>query len=425
MENVKIALLGCGTVGTGVWNILNSNTKEIKHRTGVDVDIAKVLVRDKFKRRSIPLPDQVITTDFNDILSDDDIQIVVEVMGGTEPAQEYIEKSIARGKHVVTANKLLLSKHGCSLYEKARERGVTLNYEASVCGGIPIIGAIRESLTANRIEEVAGIVNGTTNYILSRMSETGCSFEDALLEAQQKGYAEADPTSDVEGFDALYKLRIISNLAYGVDIDESLIHREGITRITREDISYSKELGYEIKLMAVSKRIENSVDMRVHPALIPFSNPLAKVSDSFNGVCVKGNAVGELFFTGRGAGELPTGSAVVGDILHIIRNRPSNGLGIADTSASPLKSIDIKQIEFCYYLRLKICAQQDTVKNILQAFEQNSVPIAFFSKKRRCNDGFTVVLTTHRVKEYNLQNLVCSLKSLSVVKELGSLIRIL
>ena len=320
MKKVKIALLGLGNVGRGVWKILKENEEEIMKRSGCKVEIAKILVRNKNKDRGINVPDEIVTTDFNDILKDNSIKIVVEVMGGIEPAREYILESMKKKKHVVTANKMLLATDGDALYKNADKEGVMLNYEASVAGGIPIIQTINESLTANKIQELYGIVNGTTNFILSKMELEGSKFQDVLKEAQEKGYAEADPTSDIEGFDAQYKLAILASLAFGTKIDSDKVYREGITKITDEDMKYAKSFGRVIKLLAIAKDVDGRLELRVHPTMIPETHPLANVFDSFNAVFVKGNAVGDLMFYGRGAGDLPTGSAVVADILSIVRS---------------------------------------------------------------------------------------------------------
>ena len=320
MKTVKIALLGLGNVGRGVWNILKMNEEEIMKRSGYKVEVAKILVRDKNKPRTVEVLDEIVTTDFNEILNDDSIKIVVEVMGGIEPAKDYILKAMSKKKNVVTANKMLIATNGDELFHKADEEGVMINYEASVAGGIPIIQSINESLTANKIEQLYGIVNGTTNFILSKMELEGSGFYDVLKEAQELGYAEADPTSDIEGYDAQYKLAILASLAFGTKIDIDKVYRQGITNITSLDMEYAKSLGMVIKLLAIVKEKNGKLELRVHPTMIPETHPLANVYDSFNAVFIKGNAVGDLMFYGRGAGDLPTGSAVVADIISVIRD---------------------------------------------------------------------------------------------------------
>lgn len=260
MKKIKIALLGLGTVGRGVWMILNSNKEEIGKRAGYEVEVSKILVRNKNKKRGVEVPDSLITTDYNDILNDDSIKIVIEVMGGMNPAKEYILEAMKKKKHVVTANKMLLATDGDELFKMANNMGVMLKYEASVAGGIPIIKGIDESLTANKIEKLYGIVNGTTNYILSKMELEGSSFEDALKEAQEKGYAEADPTSDIDGYDAQYKLAILASLAFGTKIDLEKVYREGITNIESVDMQYAKEFKMGIKLLAIAKETDGKIE---------------------------------------------------------------------------------------------------------------------------------------------------------------------
>ena len=317
MKKVKIALMGLGNVGRGVWMILNSNKEEIMKRSGYEVDVAKILVRDLEKDRYVDVPKELLTTDFNEIINDDSIKIVVEVMGGIEPAREYILESMKRKKHIVTANKMLLATGGDELFEKADSEGVMFNYEASVAGGIPIINGINESLTANKVEKLYGVINGTTNYILTKMEFDNLSFDEALYQAQEMGYAEADPTSDIEGFDSQYKLAILSSLAFGTKIKVENVYREGITKIESIDIQYAREFKKVIKLLAIVKENDGRLELRVHPTMIPQNHPLANVYDSFNAVFIKGNAVGDLMFYGRGAGDLPTGSAVGSDIVSI------------------------------------------------------------------------------------------------------------
>jgi homoserine dehydrogenase len=296
MKKVKIALLGLGNVGRGVWMILNSNKEEIMKRCGYEVEVAKVLVRDKNKPRGVDIPNELVTTDFNEILEDDTIKIVVEVMGGMEPARDYMLRCMDKKKHIVTANKMLLATGGDELFEKADEKGIMFQYEASVAGGIPIIKGINESLTANKIETLYGIVNGTTNYILSKMELEDADFDDVLKEAQEKGYAEADPTSDIEAYDAQYKLAILASLAFGSKIDVNNVYREGITSVGAVDMKYAKEFKMAIKLLAIAKEVNGKVELRVHPTMIPKKHPLANVYDSYNAVFIKGNAVGDLMF---------------------------------------------------------------------------------------------------------------------------------
>ena len=356
MKKVKIALLGLGNVGRGVWKILNSNKEEIQKRSGYEIEVAKVLVRDTKKDRGVIVPEEILTTDFNEILNDKDIKIVIEVMGGIEPAREYMLKAMDKKKHIVTANKMLLATGGDEIFEKADSMGVMFHYEASVAGGIPIINGINESLTANKVEQLYGIVNGTTNYILSKMETEGLSFKAALDEATEKGYAEADPTSDIEGFDAQYKLAILSSLAFGTKIDVENVYREGITNIKAIDMDYAKEFKMVIKLLAIVKDVNGKLELRVHPTMIPKNHPLANVYDSFNAVFIKGNAVGDLMFYGRGAGDLPTGSAVVSDLVSILRSNIDleNINPVVKNNLWDKKIRDIRSVESKYYIRTTV-----------------------------------------------------------------------
>lgn len=428
MKKVKVALLGLGNVGRGVWNILKKNEEEIMKRSGCKVEVGKILVRNKNKDRGIDVPDELITTDFSEILNDDSIKIVVEVMGGIEPAREYIIASMSKKKHVVTANKMLLATDGDALYEKADKEGVMLNYEASVAGGIPIIQAINESLTANKIEELYGIVNGTTNFILSKMEVEGSKFEDVLKEAQEKGYAEADPTSDIEGFDAQYKLAILASLVFGTKIDSEKVYREGITKITDEDMKYAKSFGRVIKLLAIAKDIDGKLELRVHPTMIPESHPLANVFDSFNAVFVKGNAVGDLMFYGRGAGELPTGSAVVADIISIVRSDVETDKSVKVVKNN-LWNKEVKKVEEIvskYYIRATVADEAGVLSHISSVFGKHELSLRSVIQKEviKNESKVTLVLVTHKCTEQQLNNSINDLKKLSSVNSIDNVIRI-
>lgn len=428
MKKVKVALLGLGNVGRGVWNILKENEEEIMKRSGYKVEVGKILVRNKNKDRGIDVPDELVTTDFNEILNDDSIKIVVEVMGGIEPAREYILEAMNKKKHVVTANKMLLATDGDTLYEKADKEGVMLNYEASVAGGIPIIQAINESLTANKIEELYGIVNGTTNFILSKMELEGSKFEDVLKEAQEKGYAEADPTSDIEGFDAQYKLAILASLAFGTKIDSAKVYREGITKITDEDMKYAKSFGRVIKLLAIAKDVDGKLELRVHPTMIPESHPLANVFDSFNAVFIKGNAVGDLMFYGRGAGELPTGSAVVADIVSIVRSdvETDNSSKVVKNNLWEKEVKNVDEIVSRYYIRATVADEAGVLSGISSVFGKYKVSLrSVIQKEVNKNESkVTLVLVTHKCTEEQLNNSINNLKELSSVNSIDNVIRI-
>ncbi|SKA73923.1 homoserine dehydrogenase [Clostridium sp. USBA 49] len=423
MESVKIALLGLGNVGKGVWNILNMNNEEIIKRAGCKIEIAKVLVKDKNKDRGINIPKEILTTDIDDILNDDDIKIVVEVMGGIEPAREYILNSINKRKHIVTANKLLIATHGEEIFKKAEEKEVIVNFEASVAGGIPIINVIKESLTGNKIKEIIGIINGTTNYILTKMTSEKMDFQDALKKAQEKGYAEADPTSDIEGFDAAYKLAILTKLAYETNVDINKVYREGITKISSVDVEYAREFGYVIKLLGIAKNVDENLELRVHLTMIPSNHPLANVNNSYNAILLKGNAVGNLMLYGKGAGELPTGSAVVGDIISTLRNNRFNNTYTYNIEKNV---VDIKEVSSEYYLRITVKDDPGVLGQISTILGEEGVSISsFIQKSKVVDEGYVyIVIFTHQTLEEKLNNALNKIKDLKVVKQIDNVIRV-
>ena len=312
---VKIGFFGCGNVGSGVWKLLTGFSKEISHRTGLHFEVKRALVRDVHKKREIDLPEGVLTDKVNDLLDDPDISIILEFLGGEQPAFQWDLAALERGKTLVTANKVAFALHWHELQQAARKSGAGLYYEAAVCGAIPIIHTMEESLQANRINYLYGIMNGTTNYILSRMSREGLEYEDVLRDAQRLGLAEPDPSTDVEGYDAAYKLSILASLAFHGHVPFDFIHVEGITHVSQEDIRCGQELGYTLKLLAIAKRDGMRVETRVNPTFIPNNHPMANVSNAFNAVYLQGHACGEMMFMGRGAGDMPTASAIVSDLL--------------------------------------------------------------------------------------------------------------
>lgn len=429
MKKVKIALLGLGNVGRGVWTILNENKEEIMKRSGYDVEVSKVLVRDVKKNRGVEIPEELLTDNFEEILNDDSIKIVVEIMGGIEPAREYMIQSMSRKKHIVTANKMLLATGGDELFQMADEMGVMLQYEASVAGGIPIINGINESLTANKVNELYGIVNGTTNYILSKMELENLDFNDALKEAQEKGYAEADPTSDIEGYDAQYKLAILASLAFGSKVNVDNVYREGITKIKPIDMKYAADFGMTIKLLAIGKARDGKLGLRVHPTMIPENHPLANVYDSFNAVFINGNAVGDLMFYGRGAGDLPTGSAVVGDIITILRNNIDleNSNTVVKNNLWTMGIENISEVESRYYIRVSVYDKPGVLGQITTIFGANRVSLESLiqkGKKRGENSEVTLVLITHKTKEGLINDSIDRLYDLKTVKSIENIIRI-
>src|SRR5438876_3665039 len=358
VKEVRIGLLGLGTVGAGVVKILESRREMLEERAGARLTLAAVADTDLTRpREGLDLKSLPLTGDAARVLADPSIHIVIELVGGLEPARSFISRALAAGKHVVTANKALLAHHGVELYEEARRAGVALGFEASVAGGIPLIRAVKDGLVANRVLSLAGIVNGTCNYILTKMTDEGLDFSLVLKEAQAHGYAEADPTLDIEGMDSAQKLQVLATLAFRTFIDLKDIHTEGITRVTQQDIAYARELGYRIKLLAIAKATaDGGVEARVHPTMIPATSPLAAVSGVFNAVFITGDAVGDLMFYGRGAGQMPTASAVWSDVLEISRRIahgiPSLALELPSVGRQALPLRPMETIRCCYYLRV-------------------------------------------------------------------------
>ena len=424
LNKINIGMLGMGTVGTGVLKILNSNANNIECKVGEPVHIKKVLVRDRSKVRGITT-DAQITTDINDIISDPDIQIVVEVMGGEVPAKDYILAALNAGKHVVTANKDVVARYGRELFAAAKQNHVDLLFEASVGGGIPIIRPLKQCLAANRIHEVMGIVNGTTNFMLTKMTKERMEFEKILAEAQAKGYAEADPTADIGGWDAARKAAILASLAFNTRVTLADVYVEGITHISLQDIDYATELGYVVKLLAVAKEDENGVNVRVHPAFIPATHPLAAVSDVYNAIYVKGDAVGETMFYGRGAGEMPTASAVSADIIDVARDI-HHGVSsrILCTCYEDKKITSVDQTESPYYLRLLVDDKPGVLAAIASAFGAQQVSLHSVIQKRKVAGCAEVVLITYRVSHANLKLASKTLEGMSVVNKVSSIIRV-
>ncbi|AVP53878.1 homoserine dehydrogenase [Clostridium tetani] len=424
MKVIKIGLLGLGNVGKGVWNILKINKDIIKRRSGYNIEIKKVLVKDINKKRDLKIPEDLITTDVDEILEDPSIDIVVEVIGGVEPSFDYMVKAMKSGKHVVTANKMVLAMKGRELSQIAKQNGVLFYYEASVGGGIPVIQGLTESLTANKINEIIGIINGTTNYILTKMTLDGLSFEEALKEAQQKGYAEADPTSDIEAFDAVYKLCILTSLGFDSFVDVESVYREGITKIDPIDIKYGEEFGYVIKLLAIIKEEFGELELRVHPTMVPAVHPLANVNDSFNAIFIKGNAVGDLMLYGRGAGELPTGSAVVGDIISVIRNkeREENHFVQCDKTSKNIKNMSGVKSE--YYIRITVGDKPGVLGEITTILGENNVSLLSVIQKGKRQEHASLVFVTHRTNEGDVQKAIEKISGLSDVLKVDNIIRI-
>ena len=428
METVKIALLGLGTVGTGVYKVLKAQQEEIPHKVGAKIQLKKVLVRNTEKAsRKLDDP-SILTTEWKSILEDPEISIVVEVMGGIEPARRYILDALHAGKSVVTANKDLLASHGKELMDAAAETKSDLLFEASVAGGIPIIRPLKECLAGNHISEVMGIVNGTTNFILTKMAEEGMEFQEALALATELGYAEADPTADIEGLDAGRKVAILASVAFNSRVVFDDVYIEGITKISAKDIRYAKEMGCAIKLLGVARNTESGVEAYVCPMLIPNDHPLATVNDSYNAVFVHGDAVEDAMFFGRGAGELPTASAVVGDIFDIVRNMEAGCCGRIGCTC--YKQLPVKKMEDTYnryFLRLHVEDRCGVLAEMTEVFAKYHVSIAQIIQKDSQNQDdhlAEVVVITSKVREGDFKTAVQELSNKSSVKRISKTIRV-
>lgn len=428
-KKIKIGLLGFGTVGGGTYRMLASNGHIIKSSTGTEVEVAKILVRDKSRKRDVDAPAELFTEDPDDILKNPDIQVVVEVMGGLQPAADYIAEALRAGKHVVTANKAVIAKEGPALTDLAIENKVFLRYEASVGGGIPILNALSTSLQANEFTEVTGIVNGTTNYILTQMADNDMSYEDALKDAQARGFAEADPTADVEGYDAVNKLSILISTAFGVRVAPEDIPREGITNITKEDIGFATQFGYKIKLLAQARRYRSTLECHVQPAMVPVGHPLATVSNEFNAVFVKGNAVDDVMLYGKGAGAMPTGSAVVGDIVEIAAAF-SNG---TENRSTPTAVNDNTQLTFdgegqnMYYVNLIAEDMPGVLGNIATTFGKYGIGIDTFLQRstgRKTGRHVPLIYILHEVTRDRLNEALEEITKFTFVKEVKSIISV-
>ncbi len=423
-RNVKVALLGSGTVGTGVYKLIERQKNEMPYKIGANLSVAKILVRNKNKKRE-GVDASLLTDQWEDILLDEDIQIVVEVMGGIEPARTYIMEALKAGKHVVTANKDLIAESGKELLDVAEENGCDLLFEASVAGGIPILAPLKQSLAGNYLTEVMGIVNGTTNFILSKMSEEGMEFDEALALATELGYAEADPTADIEGYDAGRKVAIMASIAFNSRVTFDDVHTEGITNITAKDIKYAKEMGCAIKLLGVAKNTETGIEVHVNPMLIPSSHPLATVSDSFNAVFVHGDAVDDTMFYGRGAGEFPTASAVMGDIIEVARNIQYHCNGrILCTCYKNLPIKKITEIESKYFMRMLVEDKPGVLAKIADTLGKTDVSIAQVIQKNKIGDYAELVVITHLVLEQNFAEALINIRGMETTKEISTVIRV-
>lgn len=422
-ESIRAGQIGCGTVGSGVVRILRDNAAEIKTRTGCAVTLEKIAVRDLADPRYVEVPGEMLTTDALNMIREPGLDIIIEVMGGIEPARTFILEAISRGKHVVTANKELMSSHGAEILAAACDRGVDVAFEASVGGGIPILLPLKNSLAGNVISQILGIVNGTTNYVLTRMAEEGLSFSQALEKAQALGYAEPDPSNDVEGKDAAAKLAILASIAFNTRVTLSDVYAEGIKAVTAHDISFARDLGYVIKLLAVAKNDADGISVRVHPTMIPESHPLASVRDENNAIFVTGDAVGELMFYGKGAGSLPAASAVVGDVIGIGRNMLTGGRMVGCTCFYDKRIKDMKEVVSRYFMIFEVPDRAGVLARIAGVFGENQVSIKSVIQDGMGRDA-RIVLITHPVKEASIRATVQGLEKLEEVNRIASLIRV-
>ncbi|HEU5153016.1 MAG TPA: homoserine dehydrogenase [Iamia sp.] len=423
---VRIGLLGCGNVGGPLVSLVNARREAVATTAGVELEISRIAVRSLAKDRGLDLAPEVLTVDAMDVATDPDIDVVVELIGGIEPARELILAALGKGKPVVTGNKELLANHGAELAAAADAAGVDLLFEASVAGGIPIVRPLRESLAGEDISRVMGIVNGTTNFILTRMTEDGTGYAEALAEAQSLGYAERDPTADVEGYDAGAKAAIIASLAFGTRVVAGDVYHEGISGVSAHDIASASRLDHVIKLLAVCEQLEGDdgpeVAVRVHPAMVPLQHPLAGVRDSFNAVFVEGAAVGDLMFYGRGAGGDPTASAVLGDLVDAAVNRvKGTAAAVGFGGRARIRPIDEQRSPF--YLSLDVADRPGVLRAIAEVFERHDVSIRSMEQERIGADA-RIVLITHVAREADLRATVQDLGELPTVHEIGSVIRV-
>ena len=423
-KTIKVGLLGLGTVGTGVYKLIGRRSEEMQQKTGAALEIKKILVHNMKKVRQ-GVDQNLLTDQWKEIIEDDEIQIVIEVMGGIEPAKTMITEALKAGKNVVSANKDLIAEYGKELYDAAKEGSADFLFEAAVAGGIPIIRPLKQCLEGNQIDEIMGIVNGTTNYILTKMFEDGMDFTEALAKATELGYAEADPTADVEGYDAGRKIAIMSSLAFNSKVTFSDVYMEGITKITSDDIRYAKEFGYVIKLLGVTKLVDGKIEVKVHPMLIPEQHPLATVRDSFNAVFVHGEACDDAMFMGRGAGKMPTASAVMGDIIIVMRNIVHDNCGWNGGVA--YKNYPVKPIEETrsrYFLRLQVADKPGALANIAGVLGNNDVSIAQVVQKRARDGVAELVVITDSVLERHFNDALMIVKGMSVLREVSGIIRV-
>jgi len=424
-QPLRIALLGCGVVGSEVVRLLTSQAEDLAARIGAPLELVGIGVRDVAAARRVPIAPDLLTDDLSGLVDRVDVDVVVELIGGIEPARTLLARAIRRGASVVTANKALLAEHGAELYSAADEAGVDLYYEASVAGAIPLLRPLRESLAGDNVNRVLGIVNGTTNYILTKMDETGASFTDALAEAQALGYAEADPTADVQGYDAAAKAAILAGLAFHTRVTLHDVYREGITAVSPGDVLTAQAMGHVIKLLAICERSADgrAVSVRVHPAMIPLTHPLAGVREAYNAVFVESEAAGQLMFYGRGAGGAPTASAVLGDLVAVGRNRLSGGRGPRESAYADLEVRPLGEAFTRYYIGLDVVDRAGVLASVAHTFAAHDVSIETLRQDGR-GDAAALLVVTHKAREAALAGVVDDLRALDVVRAVASVMRV-
>lgn len=422
MSPIKVGLLGLGVVGGGTWKVLTANAEEIARRAGRRIEVVGVAVRDTAKARALVGDHVLITQDGMDIVRNPDIDIVVELIGGQTLARELIMEAIANGKHVVTANKALLAEHGNEIFAAAHAKGVMVAFEAAVAGGIPIIKAIREGLTANRIQWLAGIINGTTNFILSEMRTRGLPFDQVLGEAQRLGYAEADPTFDIEGVDAAHKLTLLASLAFGIPVQFNKAHIEGITSLAQEDIAHAERLGYRIKLLGITRRRDTGIELRVHPTLIPMDCVLANVEGAMNAVLVHGDMVGPTLYYGQGAGELPTASAVVADLVDVTRLHTADPghrvphLAFQPDAMSDIPVLPIAEVVSSYYLRMRVEDRPGVLADLARVLSDQGISIGSMFQEPYSDTEASLIFLSHQAREGDVELALERIRGLPFVR---------
>ncbi|MBI1922397.1 MAG: homoserine dehydrogenase [Geobacter sp.] len=431
MKQINVGLIGFGTIGTGVAKMLMQNSRVITDKLGANLVLRKIADLDITTDRGIQVPDGVLTTNVNEIINNPEIDIVIELVGGYEPARSFVLKAIANGKHVVTANKALLAVHGEEIYAAAKDRGVEVLYEAAVGGGIPVLSAIKGNMAGNNFSTVLGILNGTCNYILTKMTREGADFAATLKMAQELGYAEADPTFDIEGIDTAHKLSILLSLCFGTRVEFKEISTEGISAISAIDIAFARDFGYKIKLLAIGKRDGDRIEARVHPTMIPVNYPLADVDGAFNAIRLTGDFVGPVMFYGRGAGMDATASAIVGDLVSISRNivagisRRSAPLGYLDNSIKQLAIKPMHEIVSKYYLRFTVVDRPGVLAKIAGVLGTHGISIeSMFQKGRSQEESVSIVIKTHDAREGNVRAALAEIDGFDIVMEKSNLIRI-